>query len=40
MTRGARIAGFAEDTLVINVPMRDGAGHVRPLRMWMPRPAA
>ena len=30
VTKGARIEGFADDTLVINVPMRDGAGHVRP----------
>nr|WP_255673932.1 hypothetical protein [Komagataeibacter sp. FNDCF1] len=30
VTKGERIEGFADDTLVINVPMRDVAGHVRP----------
>ncbi|WP_026019717.1 hypothetical protein [Komagataeibacter europaeus] len=30
VTRGAPIAGFPTDTLVVNVPMRDAAGHVRP----------
>ncbi|MGS0647221.1 hypothetical protein ACU81Q_06280 [Komagataeibacter melomenusus] len=31
VTRGTRIAGFPDDTEVANVPMRDGAGHVRAL---------
>ncbi|GCE80865.1 hypothetical protein [Komagataeibacter oboediens] len=31
VTRGAPIAGFPIDTLVMNVPMRDAEGHVRPV---------